>query len=70
MWFLGIYTISEAEYKSIKFKEAGVYFDCHMCNFVKEMHFLQEENLEDWPQSLDESNEETSTDFNDFEDFF
>ena len=61
--------IPEAEYKSIKFKEAGVYFDCQMCNYAKEMPFFQEENLEDWPQSLDKSNEENSTDFNDFKVF-
>ena len=44
-----------------------------MCNYAKEMPFFQEENLEDWPQSLDQSldksNEENSTDFNDFKFF-
>ena len=33
------------------------------------MPFFQEEILEDWPQSLDKSNEENSTDFNDFKVF-
>ena len=33
------------------------------------LSYFQEENLEDWPQSLDEINEENSTDFNDFKVF-
>ena len=61
--------LPETLYKSIKFKKTGVYFDCHRCNYAREMPFFQEEFLEVSTQSNDTLNEENITDFEDFKIF-
>ena len=39
--------IPELQYKSIKNKEAGFYFNCGRCNYAEELPFFQEEYLEE-----------------------
>ena len=58
--------ISETRYKSIKMKETGFYFDCHQCNYAKEMPFFQEECLEEGPEKNYTCKEQHTTDFEDF----
>ena len=60
--------ISETKYKSIKMKETGYYFDCHRCNYAKEMPFFHEENLEENPEAVT-LNEPNITDFEGFTTF-
>ena len=50
-------------------KEAGFYFDCHRCNYAKEMPFFQERCLEESPKSVHTLKEDNITDFEDFTTF-
>jgi len=60
--------ISETQYKSIKMKDTEFYFDCHKCNYAKEMPFFQEEYLEENPENVT-LKEQDITDFEEFKVF-
>ena len=50
-------------------KEVESYFDCHKCNYAKEMPFFQEECLEENPENVFTLKEQNITDFEEFKVF-
>ena len=63
--------ISETRYKSIKLKVIGCFFDCHQCNYAKEMPFFEEECLDENSKNKHNLSRDNIIDFdlNDFNDF-